>query len=392
MTVLATRVRLPVVLGWLAGVFLLVALACWVTGTPVGTDSTVYRAGALAVARGTPLYGPLPEDPSHLPFTYPPVAAVLFLPLAGLSPQVAWGLLAVLSVLSVGLLTHTTLREAAPRWVRYAGPLVPMAFALEPVWRTISFGQVNLVLAALVLADVCLLRGSRGRGVLIGVAAAVKLTPLVFVPYLLLVGRRADALRAAGTFVAANAVTALVLPAATARFWGSALLAGDDATSNAYVGNQSLNGIVHRFLGPAPWVFGVVVVLALAAGIGAAAVVRRLASAGRPFAALVVTALYGTGVSPIAWTHHWVWVLPALLVVAHSAPRRGLAVGTLVAVFATCPVGWLPGPLAAVAYPAGALGLILPLAGARTRAAGRTPPGPSGDLVPHPVRRAQTRR
>jgi alpha-1,2-mannosyltransferase len=381
MAVLATRVRIPAVLGGLAAVFLLVALVCWVTGTPLGTDSAVYRAGALAVARGTPLYGPLPDDPSHLPFTYPPVAAVLFLPLVAASRQVAWGLLAVLSVLAVGLLVHTTLRQAAPRWLPWAGPLTAAALALEPVWRTIAFGQVNLVLAALVVADVCLLRGSRGGGVLVGLAAAVKLTPLVFVLHLALVGRRADALRAAGTFVAANVVTALVLPAATARYWGSALLAGDDATTNAYVGNQSLNGIVHRFLGPAPWVFGVVVVLALAGGIGAAVVVRRLARAGRPFPALVVTALYGTAVSPIAWTHHWVWVLPALLVVAHESRRR-LAVAGLVAVFAACPVSWLPGPLAAVAYPAGALGLILLLAGARTRAAGRTPPRPG---APEPV-------
>lgn len=356
------RFRLVNVVWGLCAAALLVAVGCLVAGVPIGVDSTVYRAGALAVAHGVPLYGPLPADPRGLPFTYPPAAAVLFLPLASLPPQLVWGLFAVASILAIGLLVRTTVAHAAPRFAPYTGALVLGAVAVEPVWSTISFGQINLVLAALVVADVVLLRGSRGCGVLVGIAAAVKLTPLVFVLHLLLTGRRADALRAAGTFAAANVLTLLVLPAATIRFWSGQLLVGDDATTNAWIGNQSLNGIAHHFLGAASWVFGVVVAAALLAGIAVAVLLRRMRE--RPFAALVVTALYGTAISPIAWTHHWVWVLPALIVAAHSSPHRR-AVALLAAFFAAHVVFWLPGPVAAIAYPAGALALVALLAGVR---------------------------
>jgi alpha-1,2-mannosyltransferase len=302
------RVRPGVVpvLTALSAAALLVVLIGQAGHLALGVDSTVYRAGALAVAHGQSPYGPLPEDPTRLPFTYPPVAALLFLPLAGLSPQAAWGVFAVLSVLSTGLLVGSTLRAAAPGLLPYAGVLIAGSFALEPVWRTVSYGQINLLLAALVVLDVLWLKGSRRCGVLIGLAAAVKLTPLVFVPYLLLTGRRADAARATGAFLAVNAVTALVLPDASGTFWGTEVFSGNDATVNAWVGNQSLNG---------------------------------------------------TAVSPIAWTHHWVWVLPALLVLAGAGHRA--ATGALAAAGAGREVWWLPGPAAALTYPALGAALIL---------------------------------
>jgi alpha-1,2-mannosyltransferase len=83
------------------------------------------------------------------------------------------------------------------------------------------------------------------------------------------------------------------------------VLSGDDATVNAWCGNQSLNGVLHRFFGPAPWVFARVVVIAVLGGIAVALLVRRMVADGRGFSALLVTALYGTLISPIAWTHHW---------------------------------------------------------------------------------------
>jgi alpha-1,2-mannosyltransferase len=172
------------------------ALLCWWLGARVGVDSGVYRAGALALLHGDPLDGSLrflPNGSPSLPFTYPPVAGVLFLPLAVLPPQLVWGVFAVLTVLGLVLVLSASVTVATPPW------LVPAlglgAFALEPVWRGLGFGQINVVLMALVVLDVLVLPRNRYRGVLVGLAAAIKLTPLIFVLHLLITGRRTDAAR-----------------------------------------------------------------------------------------------------------------------------------------------------------------------------------------------------
>jgi alpha-1,2-mannosyltransferase len=175
-----------------AGLFAVTAVVGWRLGWPMGFDDAVYRAGAWAVLHGKPLYEPLATLPDwsqvrQLPFTYPPVAALLFTPLTLFPLQLAWGVMAVASALALGFVvrTGTGLRGVA-------GALTLLgAFALEPVWRSFALGQVNLLLLALVMADVLLLRGSRWGGSLIGLAAAVKLTPLLFVAHLLPAGRRA---------------------------------------------------------------------------------------------------------------------------------------------------------------------------------------------------------
>ncbi|MCG8920553.1 glycosyltransferase 87 family protein [Actinokineospora sp. PR83] len=304
----------PVRAGVVAGVAVALgalAVFAWLSGRGLGVDSSVYRAGALTFLNGDPLYAPLttgePWAPA-LPFTYPPIAAILFVPLTYLPAQLAWGLLAVLSVLSLAALVRLSLpRTSANRQVLlvFAG-----AFALEPVWRTLALGQVNLVLAALVAVDVLVLRGRPAGGVLVGLAAAVKLTPLIFVAHLALTGRWADARRAVGVFVLLNLAAWALLPGDTAAFWGRALIDGNDATTNSWIGNQSINGLVQRLTGEGHWAMAVWAVAgALCLGVGAL-VVARLAKRGDHVGALLVTAFVGLLVSPVSWTHHWVWVVP----------------------------------------------------------------------------------
>ncbi|WP_410672954.1 glycosyltransferase 87 family protein [Amycolatopsis sp. cmx-4-68] len=196
--------------------FALVAAVWWSLGRPLGVDSAVYRAGGIAVLRGEPLYGHLSALPGwapELPFTYPPFAALLFTPFAAVPVQWCWGLVALMAAPALVV----ALRPYAPG----AGVLLA-AFALQPVWQTIGLGQLNLVLMALVVLDVLHRRGSTG-GVLIGLAAAIKLVPLIFVGHLLLTGRRADAARALGTFAAATTLGAVLLPGDSVRYWTSAL-------------------------------------------------------------------------------------------------------------------------------------------------------------------------
>jgi alpha-1,2-mannosyltransferase len=221
-----------------APVFALVAIGWWWLGRPLGVDSAVYRAGGIAVLRGEPLYAHLSALPGwapELPFTYPPFAALLFTPFAAVPVQWCWGLVAVAAVPAPAL----ALRPFAPGGV----PLLA-AFGLQPVWQTVGLGQLNLILMALVVVDVLCRRGTRSGGVLIGLAAAIKLIPLIFVARLLLTGRRADALRALG---------AVLLPADSVRYWTSALFNDHFAQMKGWVGNQSWAGFAARTAPDRPW-------------------------------------------------------------------------------------------------------------------------------------------
>lgn len=280
-----------------------IAVHHWLNGIPLGVDSAVYRAGALAVLRGQPLYDPLlaldPKSALELPFTYPPSAALLFLPLAALPPQLVWLLLGVGSVLAL----WSVLR-------RFSGttPLLLLCLlpVLQPVWRLISLGQVNALLMVMVVADALPVRSRRYGGVLIGLAAAVKLTPLIFIPYLFLTGRRADGWRALATFLGASAVGALVLPGDSVRYWTSAVLDNRNAGSATWADNQSLRGVLARFdLTSIGW-YAALAALCLLLG---ALLVREFHRRGDPRAALLVTAGCALLVSPISWTHHWIWVV-----------------------------------------------------------------------------------
>ncbi|MGC7101917.1 glycosyltransferase 87 family protein [Amycolatopsis lurida] len=279
----------------------------WVLGLPLGVDTAVYRAGGWAVVHGQPLYEhlrALPDWTPDLPFTYPPFAALLFAPFTLLPAQLCWSLLAAAA--APALLVTVRAFTDAPRWWLVLG-----GFALYPVWQGIGLGQVNLVLMAMVIADVLVLRQSRYRGLLIGVAAAIKLVPLIFIGHLLLTGRRADALRAAGAFAAATALGFLVLPGDSARYWTSAIFNDHFAQMKGWIGNQSWQGFVTR-TAPEDWRFALIAGFGVLAVVATALVVRRLHLAGDARGALLATAGCALLVSPISWTHHWVWLVPLL--------------------------------------------------------------------------------
>ncbi|MFD4638620.1 glycosyltransferase 87 family protein [Lentzea sp. NPDC058436] len=321
--------RLPALLAAATGVL---AVVWWVLDRPLGVDSGVYRAGALALLRGQSLYAPLtaiPDWSPALPFTYPPIAAVVFLPLAVLPVQLAWGVLAAGTVLAL----RTSVRLVGGAWW-----VLPLLLFLEPVWRTIGLGQVNALLMALVLVDVLALRGSRFAGVLVGVAAAVKLTPLVFVAHLFLTGRPRDAVRALAVFAGLGVTGFVLLPADAVRYWTSTMLGANKAGGNAWWGNQSVSGLVHRLGGSTA-----VLVLLVLVCLGVAAwLVRDLHQSGDPVGSVLVTAFAGVLVSPISWTHHWVWVAPlcaVLLARRHFAFAGALVVLSTGWVFALVPRG-----------------------------------------------------
>ncbi len=290
-----------------------------------GMDSAVYQSGALAVLRGDALYDSLaiPLPWADLPFTYPPVAAIFFLPLVLFKLHIVWGIMAALCALALGVAVRAFLRSLVDNpspWLVNAVTLLPLG--LQAVWSTIGLGQVNLILMALIAVDVLAMRGSRYGGVLIGIAASIKLTPLIFIPHLLLTGRRADAARATLTFLGLQSFAWLVLPGDSKRFWTSAIMEGN-GNRTYEAANQSINGLLQRLTGESPSALTVSLILGAACLALMVVLVRRLHDHDQPLAAMLVTAFCGLLVSPVTWTHHWVWVVPLCVLLGYRAIRRG---------------------------------------------------------------------
>jgi alpha-1,2-mannosyltransferase len=327
-------------------------------------DLAVYRDGGLIVRHVAPAYDARRASPLYdwtgqngVQFTYPPFAAVVFAVASVLSWTAMRWAMTLVSLAALGLsmwLVFGALGYGSRREVRLGATLGVSALALltEPVQQTLALGQVNLVLMLLVVAD--LLDEPYGRtrwwhGIGIGLAAGVKLTPLIFIPYLLLIRRYRQAAVAAGVFVATVALGYAVLPTDSDTYWVHRLF----LNANRIVflgtrGNQSLRGTLTRLAGSvtsgtAPWIAALILVAVV--GLIAAAVLYR---AGHPVAGLLACALTGLLVSPLTWDHHWVWVAPALALLAHLGARaRGLvraawwvAGGVLVLVFGAWPQLW----------------------------------------------------
>jgi alpha-1,2-mannosyltransferase len=338
----------------LAG-FTIAGVAAYAHGLPEGGDTAVYRAGAQTLLRGLPLYDSdvLPATPEYarLPFTYAPFAAVVFVPLVLVPVQIGWGVLDGLSAVAVMAVACLVLRRAPrrPRWLAPVptGVVFGLAALLAaPVAVTLGYGQVNAILMVMIVADVlvlCRARGSarRAGGVLIGVAAAIKLTPLAFVVHLLIIGRKADAARAAGTFAGLQGLMLIVAPHDTARFWTHTVFDADRIGPVTSSWNQSVSSVVRRLSDSASWAQALTLGLCAVLAVGALVLVRRYQRQGRPVHALLVTAYLTLLVSPVSWIHHWVWVVPlaALLLAEACAGNRAarLLLPVTVLVFAVRP-------------------------------------------------------
>jgi alpha-1,2-mannosyltransferase len=191
-----------------------------------------------------------------------------------------------------------------------------------PLSSDLRYGQVSVFLAALVVADVLVLRRSRLHGVLIGVTAAIKLTPLIFIPMLWFAGRRRAAVTATATFAGCGLIAAVVLPGDSWRFWTVEVSRVSRLGYIESPGNQSLNGALLRF--DLPPALRAVVVLIIGGAVAAVALWRaaRLGRNGDWVSALIVTGAASIVLSPVSWTHHQIWLVLAVLLpvrVRHTA-------------------------------------------------------------------------
>ena len=258
-------------------------------------------------------------------------------PLAFLPAWLAAALWTAASVAALAVavvVVRTEIGDRTAGWLVVV--LVLGSLALEPVAQNFAFGQINLIVMLAVLVDV-LRPERRWSGVLLGVAAGVKLTPLVFIVLLVLVGRRAAAGRAALAFAVTVALGFLVVPG-SATYWTDGLLDASRVGPPALAHNQSVYGALTRLLGgPPPTVLWVVVAVPLAAVVLLTAALwwRR----GDRLLGTCLAALAMLLASPVSWSHHWVWAVPVALLLWQRS-RRWAVVWT--AVFVLRPVLWPP--------------------------------------------------
>jgi alpha-1,2-mannosyltransferase len=291
-------------------------------------DMAVYLMGGHHLVDGRLYLESLPTAP-HLPFTYPPFAALAFIPLTLLpeqGAQLVWSFVNVAALFSLLWLSLRAVYPTQERTRRLLVSLILMTPALwiEPVHLTLGFGQVNIVLAAAILADltgrVPIGRRTLPRGVLLGVAAAVKLVPLVFVPYLFLTRQVRAGWVASGTFVGCSALAALFNPRASWSYWTKYATNAKRVGGVFYISNQSLRAVVDRLdhrvvsTGLVTGLAGIALVLGLV-------LARWAYRTSSSFLGILVCATTGLIVSPITWAHHMVWAVPVLLWLA-CAPDR----------------------------------------------------------------------
>ena len=295
---------------WVVTVTAALATAAAAFGKPADarlTDLSVYLGAVSGLADGASLYA---FSRGAAPFTYPPFAALLVTPLTWLpvgAVQVAWTMATLAAV--AGLAALVTRRRDST-----ATAVVALALVLSaPVSSDVKYGQVSLFLAVLVAADFLALRRTPWHGALIGLAAAVKLTPLIFIPLLWFAGRRTAAVVAGAAFAGCAAIGAAALPGDSWAYWTDKIFQADRLGYIDGVGNQSLNGALLR-LGIAADARSTLVV-AIGGTVAVAALIRavRLARRDDWLSAVIVVGAASVVLSPVSWTHHQIWLVLAVL-------------------------------------------------------------------------------
>jgi len=348
---------------------LLVTTVVWPLAYSHEVDLSIYRMGGEAIEHHAPLYAMgLTGRPNELLFNYPPFAAAVLAPL-NLLPLTLLRLLApvanfLLLVFVVrrcwqslgvpngkGLSSLTMLASGALLW-------------LEPVRTTIALGQIGLALLAIVVVDLLPLSGpGRWQGVGVGIAAGIKLTPLFFIPFLIVTRRFRAAAVATATFLVTVLIGFLLGPVQAYTYWFRGIF--DDPNRIAPVnssGNESLRGALARVALPASaemwaWVVGVVLLSIICLAVAA----RAHAEEGGEVLAVSLCGLGSAAISPYSWGYHWVWFVPIAVFLAERAIiRHSRAAASLVAGLWTATAAWMTGwrpPLSGMTPPSGLISL-----------------------------------
>jgi alpha-1,2-mannosyltransferase len=297
---LSRRTLLPAGV-WLAALGCL-GFYCYWGATGRMFDLQVYRDGALAIRHGHALYSMI--TPMRLKYTYPPVGALLALPLT-IVPfavvEAAWaGLICVALAVTAWFGFRPLLARAGPAAPTALVAVVGGCALLYPVQQEFYFGQVDLFLVALCLLDLCARQPRWPRGLLIGLAAAIKFEPGLFIIYLLITRRRKEALVATLSFAGWTALAWLIDPRDSAAYWTDAIFHTRRIGGNAAAGNQSLRGLILRAFKPEPAPTVAWLALALVVAVAGLAAAWSCWRRGHDMAGIAITGLLSAELSPVA--------------------------------------------------------------------------------------------
>ena len=322
---------IPVPRTWIAVAMYAVSLvALWLS--PMGhhwnfVDIGVYRQGGLAVLHDSGLY-----DPSFnhhaLPFTYPPISALVFTGLGLMSDYISQIFATVCTLVLLPLALRFALRLrpfsgwlTASQATRLALAAAAAGVWFEPMWTTLRYGQINVLISALILFDLSRSDDRRWKGAAIGIAAGLKMTPLIFIVYLAATRRYRAAATALGGFVGTIALSFAIIPGDARIYWTQDVLNSNRPGRVENAANQTLRGALSRLLHTenvqTPWLCAALIV----AGVGVFLAVQAQRRGGNEAGGFALCAITGLLVSPISWTHHWVEAIPALMLVLLKAYR-----------------------------------------------------------------------
>jgi alpha-1,2-mannosyltransferase len=299
------------------------AYAHWPT-LRMQVDLMVYRFAAERLLAGLDLYSTgLTGNHTELLFIYPPFAAICAAPLALLdSVTVQWlwlfGMVAAVAFAVVRMLTAMGMR-AGGALVSLAALLIGVIAWLEPLRLTAELGQINVVLLVLVVVDL-LASGRKWSGIGIGLAAGLKLTPALFILYLLVTRRFRAAVVATATFAATVGLGFAVAPTDSTTYWLHGRFDDVNRISHDPLANTSVSGLLLRLHG-SPTVATIASIVVAAVAIMIAAMAYRR---GQSVLALAIVGLASAAASPFSWSHHWVWFAPLVVHLGY----RGYVVGS----------------------------------------------------------------
>lgn len=290
-----------------------------------GIDLEVYLAAGRMIADGLdPYAADFGSDlPTPLPFTYPPIAALLAVPLQIPPFWLVYVLWTVATVVAVSWLSLRSGILGPKPGILGCIALGVWSVALYPVADSLVLGQVSGLLVTLVFASALKAVDRGGGGILVGVFTAIKLTPGLFLLWFALIPRVRGLIGGLLTLLVLTAIGFVLLPQGSVEFFSQLLpdagRVGDPASNI----NQSLNGVVSRVSAPSwVWMIGAV---AIAAGglLGA----TRLARSGATLAAVALVGVTTVLISPISWPHHAIWTIPAIGACVSSTDRVVRVVG-----------------------------------------------------------------
>jgi alpha-1,2-mannosyltransferase len=311
-------------------------------------DLDVYRTGGQMLLDGRPVYDYVTPAPQLLPFTYPPIAAMLAVLLAGMSWETAqwvWtaGIFVALAVTVAFSFRQVLERQELRRYAPWLFALLMVACTyLMPIRDQVRFGQVDILLVALCLADCVAKRPWWPRGFLIGLATAVKLTPGVFLIYLLVTRQWRTFFMASFAAAVLTLLPFAVIPQDAVDFWFSALLDPERLGANAATTNQSIRGMLIRLYLPQEWLTSLIW-LAIVAVVGWHGFrgAREAYQAGDSLTAVALVGLMAVLLSPVAWIHHLAWVVVVIAAIVgdgRDPVRMRVAAG--VWLYYVVPVPW----------------------------------------------------